>query len=246
MAIAFVSVGTALSGNAGTTTVSMAHAGTWVPGNIMLAGRTVKPSTATATDEPGWTAATNVTGGTGTAALDLGTTRGKVDYRVIIPGDASPITFDQASTPDSVSGCLIQYSKNLWSFWEVVATTGDDTTSGTGRTGTGSAISLRAGDVIVAFVHSNTDLATAYTAPAITASGMTITTTMRLTQGGASQGNDSGLAIYDGFVTAGTLASVAPAISLTGGPTSSGATSFVRLREVLFPVTPTMATMVPS
>lgn len=245
MAIAFATVGTALTGNAGTTTVSMAYPASLGVGNIVLAGRTVKPETATAADETGWTAIANATGGSGTTGIDTGATRGKVDYRFVVAADTGSITFDQASTPNSVSGCMIQYSKKSQASWDIVATTGNDSTVGTGRSATGSAISLQAGDVIVVFVHLETDATTAFTSPTIAATGMTITTTLRLGSGtgnsGSSQNNDSGLSIYDGFVTAGAVASVAPSLTLTAGPTNSGSTSFIRLREVAFPTVPITA-----
>lgn len=244
MAIVHVSTGTALSGNAGTTTVSIGYPASLAAPNMVLCGRTVKPSTATAADETGWTAVSNGTGGTAVAGLDVGTTRGKVDQRQVRTGDTGSITFDQASTPDSVSGCMIQYSKAANMEWEIVATTGDDTAHGTGRAATGSAISLQAGDVIVAFVHSDTDATTAWTAPAITATGMTFTTTERLAPSGASQGNDSGLSIIEGAITAGTLASVAPSISLSSGPSNCGLVTFVRLREVRPPTAPVMPTRI--
>jgi hypothetical protein len=241
VAIAFVTVGTALSGNAGTTTVTITYPASLVVGNMVLTGRTVKPETATAVDEAGWTAVANATGGTGTTNIDTGPTRGKVDYRTVAGGEGASVVFDQGSTPNSVSGCMIQYSKAPLTTWDVVATTGNDATFGTGRSATGSAISLRAGDVIVAFVHSDTDTTTAFTSPTIAATGMTITTTQRLAPSGSSQNNDSGLCIFDGFITAGTEASVAPSLTLTAGPSNSGSTSFVRLREVPFPVVPITA-----
>ena len=230
--IAVASVGARTTGNAGTTTTAVARpvAGN-VAGNITLVGRTIKPSTATGTAESGWTQQINVTGGTAAAAVDAGTTRLVVDYQILAGGESGSVTFDQASTPDSVASCMITYSKPSGT-WDIVSTAGDDTTHAAGRTATGAAISLQAGDVIVCFVASDTDATTAYTAPAITATGMTFTTTQRLAAGGVSQGNDSGIAIFDGLITAGTTASVAPTLTLSGGPNNCGAVGFVRLRAV--------------
>lgn len=242
MAVAHVATGTALSGNAGTTNVSIARPGSGnSAGNITLVGRSIKPESATGSNESGWSnIVAGTTGGTGTTGVDVGLTRIVVDHQTLAGGESGSITFDQANSPNSVAGCMITYSKSL-SAWELVATTGDDNTHGTGRSATGSAISLQAGDVLVVFVASDTDSTTAYTSPSITASGMTITTTQRLGASGVSQNNDCGLAIFEGAITAGSVASVAPSISLSGGPSSCGPVAFVRLREVGTTVNATLA-----
>ena len=229
--ITLASVGARTTGNAGTITTAVARPVTGnVAGNITLVGRTIKPSTATGSVESGWTQQINVTGGTGTAAIDAGTTRLVVDYQILAGGESGSVTFDQTTSPDSVASCMITYSKSSGT-WEIVSTTGDDNTHGTGRTATGAAINLQVDDRLIAFVASCTDATTAYTSPAFTATGMTFgTVTQQLPAGGVSQGFDSGIAIIDALIIAGTAASVAPTFTCTGGPSSCGAVGFIRLR----------------
>lgn len=232
MSISHVATGTRTSGNAGTTTTAVARPGSGnSAGNLTLCGRSIKPSTATAAVESGWTQQANTTGGTGASAVDAGATRIAVDHQTLVGGESGSVTFDQGSTPNSVASCMITYSKTTAGPWAIVSTTGDDATHGTGRSATGSAINIGVGDVIVVYVASDTDATTAYTSPAITATGMTITTNERLAAGGVSQNNDCGIMIYEGVVTAGTRANVAPSISLSGGPSSCGPVAFIRLRE---------------
>ena len=235
MAVSHVATGARTTGNAGTTTTAVARPATGnTAGSITICGRTIKPETATGTAEAGWTQTANATGGTGTSGADTGPTRVVADYQVLAGGESGSVTFDQSGTTNSVASCMITYNQ-AGSGFEVVSTTGADNTHANGRTAAGSAISLQAGDVIVAFVASCSDNATAYTSPAFTATGMTFTTTERLAAGGVSQGNDCGIAIFEGTITAGAQASVAPTLTLSGGTLNCGPVAFVRLREIAAP-----------
>lgn len=233
MAIAHVATGARTTGNAGTTTTTIARPTSGnTAKNITLVGLAIKPETATTTAETGWWLIANGTGGTGTSALDTGPTRIATHYQTLVGGETGSVTFDQANTPNSVASCMITYSKATGGAWGIATTTGDDNTHGTGRTATGAAISLQSGDMIVAFVASDTDATTAYTSPTFSATGMTFgTVTERLGAGGVSQNNDCGITIFEAAITAGTEATVAPTLTLSGGPSSCGPIAFIRLRE---------------
>jgi hypothetical protein len=236
MAIAHRASGTQLSGNAGTTTVTIGLPTSGVVvGDLRLVGRTVKPSSATTIAESGWGLAGEATGGTGASALDAGATRGRVDYREVASGDPTSVTFDQGNTPNAVAGVAVAYSKSASQVWSVGSISGDDTTHATGRSATASgSVVGRVGDMIVAFVHSDTDATTAYTSPAITVPGFNIaTTTIRVNAGGVSQNNDAGIAVVEGLITGGPAGdwSMTPSISLSGGPSNCGPVIFVFIGE---------------
>lgn len=146
MAITHVGHGTR---GAGTTTTTPAYpTSSVVAGRLAVAHRAVKPQTATATAEAGWTQQANVTGGTGTTGVDVGQTRLSVDTRVLVGGETNP-TFDQATTPNAVTSALGVFDPGGGT-WSLEATTGNDTTHGTGRSYTGAAVlSLAPGDMLL-------------------------------------------------------------------------------------------------
>lgn len=230
MAISHIGHGARVT--AGTTTATPAFpASSVVAGRLAIAHRAIKPNTATATAEAGWTQIQNVTGGTGTTGVDVGQTRLSVDTKVLVGGEANP-TFDQASSPNSVTGAIGVYDPGGGT-WDVASTLGNDATHGTGVSYTGAAaLALQPGDVLLCIAASDTDSATAYTSPAFTAAGVTFSApVVRLARGGATTGNDVGSFIYETTVSAGT-ATVAPAFTASGGPSSCGPCAFVRLRAI--------------
>ena len=215
----------------GTTTVAPSYPAGVSAGRLAIASRVIKPQTATGTAEAGWTQQVTATGGTGTTGADVGQTRVVVDTLVLTGGESGSVTFDNASTPNSSHGVIQIYTKTD-DAWSIAATSGSDTTHGTGRSATGAAISLAPGDVVVAVVASDTDDATAWTSPAITASGITFgSTTERLGAGGVTTGNDCGLSIFEATVSSGT-ASAAPTLTLSGNINNCGPVAFIRLREL--------------
>ncbi len=213
----------------GTTTVTPTLGGV-LPGRLAVAGRAIKPESATATAESGWVQRASATGGTGTTGADVGLTRIAIDTRTLLSGDTSP-TFDQANSPNSVVGAIGTYSKDEDCEWDIQVATGDDSSHGTGRSITAT-LELYPGDMVLAVVASDTDTSTAFTASSFSATGITFgTSTQRLGAGGVTTGNDSGLYWYENTVTAGS-GSVTVTFSLTGGPSSCGPVALVRLRQV--------------
>lgn len=219
----------------GTTTVAPAYPSGVAAGRLAIASRVIKPSTATGTAESGWTQRVSQTGGTGTQGIDTGPSRVVVDTRLLDGSESGSVTFDNASSPDSSHGIIQIYSAT--GTFDIVTTTGDDASHGTGRNATGGAIALAPGDVLVAILASDTDTSTAFTgvSTAISAPGITFgTTSQRLPAGGVATGQDCGLHVYEATVSSGT-ATAAPSIALTGGPSNCGPVAFLRLRAVAIP-----------
>jgi len=228
--IQFVAIGARSAG--GTTTVAPSYPSGVAAEVLAVAGRSEKPETATCLDEPGWMPLADRTGGTGTTGIDVGLTRAHCDVRELLGTESGSVTFDQGNSPNSVNGWIALYSKDPSYEWRYIATSGDDNTHGTGRSATGSAIDFLPGDMLIAICSSDTDTNTAYTSPALTASGITFgTTNQRLGAGGVTTGNDTGGMHYDAIVVSGS-GTVAPTLTLSGGPSACGAVLFIRLRQV--------------
>jgi hypothetical protein len=232
--IAHVATGARSAG--GTTTVSPAYPSGVAAGVLAIASRVIKPNTATGTPEAGWDQQVSATGGTGTTGADVGLTRVVIDTKELVGSESGSVTFDNATTPNSSHGVIQLYSKDSAKAWEILTSSGSDATHGTGRSATGgTTLPLAAGDVVVAVVASDTDATTAWTSPAITASGITFgATTSRLGAGGVATGNQCGLSIFEATVSSGS-GTVAPVLTLSGGPSNCGPVAFIRLREVTPP-----------
>lgn len=234
MAVAHTATGSRSAG--GSTTVVPSYPAGVAANRLAIASRVIKPQTATGTAEAGWTQRATVTGGTGTTGADTGQTRCVVDTKLLDGSESGSVTFDNAATPNNSHAVISIYQIAAGKFWDIATTSGSDATHGTGRSVAASpAISLQPGDVVLAISASDTDTATAFTSPAITATGLTFgATTERLGAGGTATGNQSGLHIHEATVATGT-STVAPALSLSGGPSNCGPTVFVRLREISAP-----------
>jgi hypothetical protein len=229
MTIAFGTIGAKSAG--GTTTVSIAMPASDAAGDMLVAGRSLWPSTATCTNEAGWTAGGDLGGGTG-AAADAHTTKARIDYKIATGSDTDPTVFDQAGTPNGCVGICARYTKTAAAWGAAATATGDDATHGSGRSATAStAISFQPGDMLVAVAAVDTDANAGITAPAFTASGITFgTTTARNGGAGVTTGNDGNVILFDALVTAGT-GTVAPTLAFTLVTTQCGPVSFLRLRE---------------
>ena len=231
MAVSHQATGSRSAG--GTTTVSLAYPAGVSAGRLAIASRVIKPDTALGSTESGWLQRVSASGGTGTTGADVGLTRVVVDTKVLDGSESGSVTFDQTTSPNSAHGVIQIYTCAGGSVWDVAATQGSDATHGTARAATGAGtFTLAPGDVVLAIVASDTDTATAWTSPAITASGITFgAATQRLAAGGVTTGNQTGLSIIEATVSSGTGAAQ-PAVSLSGGPSNCGPVAFLRLREV--------------
>jgi hypothetical protein len=244
----FVAVGTKTAADATPNSIDVAHPAGTAAGQILVAGRCTWRSSAECdpADETGWTNAGELAGGTGTAA-DAHTTIIRADTRELSGALAGPTAFDQTGTPSTTGGAIAvigSYQKYSGS-WATATATGDGATHAANRSVTASStIAFEPGDVLVAFAAVDTDTSlAAFSAPALTASGITFSTTTRRTSGaGITTGNDGNIEMFDATVTAGT-ATVAPNLAFTTSTAQCGPVVFVRLRggPAVAPSAPTLS-----
>jgi len=235
--VEFVTLGAKSAG--GTATVSVAYPASVATNYMAIAGRSAWDNAVTTAAEAGWDSHTDLLGGlVGTNIADSHQTRVALDIRNLIGNESGSVTFDQGGTAGGCIGEMIMY-KSYTGLWLTETASGDDNTHGANRAITASAsISLAPNDVVVAVVATDTDtnLAT-FSAPAITAAGITFDTTTRRTTGaGVTTGNDGNIEIFDARVLSGT-ATAAPAVAFTTGTNQCGPAAFIRLRSDL-PVIP--------
>ena len=236
--VVFTAIGAKTGADATPNSIDVAHPAGTAASQILVAGRCTWRSSAECdpSDETGWTNQGELAGGTGTAA-DAHTTIIRADTKELSGSDAGPTSFDQTGTPSTTGGAtgvIASYTKaDSGATWDVENTTGDDAGHAANRSATGSAtIDFAVGDVLVAIAAVDTDAALTITAPALTASGITFSTTNRRTSGaGSTTGNDGNIELFDATVTAGS-ATVAPTLAFTTGTSQCGPVSFVRLRSV--------------
>lgn len=231
MAVAHVATGARGAGANGTGGNAPADYPSGVAaGRLAVACIVRKPETVSATAV--WTQQIVATGGTGTTGVDVGPTKIDLQTKVLDGTESGTVNFPLGASPFTSAGIANISIYQCAGDWLLATSAGDDTTHGTGRSATGTtSIALAPGDVVVAFVGSDTDATTAWTSPAITASGITFgATTERLAPGGTNTGNDVGFSIHEATVSSGS-GTAAPAISLSSGPSNCGPVAFLRLRE---------------
>lgn len=240
--VEFVSVGAKSAGSA--TATSIAYPTGIAAGRLVLAGRAGWRSDLTMANEAGWTNTAELGGGTGTA-IDAHTTKIRVDRLEQTGSESGSVTFDESgSTNPGCLGIMLNYANAAATTWDVATSTGTDDTHGANRSATGSGtVSFQPGDVLVAFVAVDTDTSLAtFSAPALTASGITFDTTTRRSpaSAGVTTGDDGNIEAFDATVSSGT-GTVAPTLAFTTGTSQCGPVAFVRLRAASSGVTGTVA-----
>lgn len=218
----------------GTTTVAIPIGASAVPaGSLIVLARCLWLSTATATNETGWTPSAELTGGTGTA-IDAHTTRLRLDYKVAVGTEAgTTITLDNAGTISGGIGQSIVLKKDAakaWSFDSRIAT---DDAHGTGRSVTfGTALDVIADDLLIIFIAVDSDASFSQGAGSVmtgTATYLSPPTSISPSATGVLTGVDGNLmvqrAIVDGAGTVTGYTSDATA-------SSCGPVAVLRLREV--------------
>lgn len=227
MAIAFGAIGT--KAGVGTTTEAIAYPASVGAGDLLLACRCIWLGTATADDEPGWTAAGRLSGGTGTA-VDDHTTIAAADWTEAAGGETGSVTFDQTGAT-GIMAAMLRYTKGAGTTWDVAAQTGDDATHGTDRSVTlSSSHTVAVGDWVVAVVAVDTNTTLAGVASPAFSGTATFGTVNRRTSGtGTSTGNDGNIEVWDAEVTG---AGTCTGFSFTTTTTQCGPIDIVRLREV--------------
>lgn len=234
MAISFGAIGA--KNTSGTTTISVDYPASPAAGDIAIAGRVLWDSAATATDETGWTAAADGTGGTGSTA-DSHTSRARIDYRQLDGSETGSVTFDQGGTISGALGVMLRYTKDSSKLWDVAFGTSSDTTHGVDRgTSPSGTINLQTGDMIIAVVAVDTDAALTITNPIFnTNSGgavVTGTKTRRTSGVGVTTGNDGNVEVFDALVTSGGPQDCTLSFAMTTATSQCGPVAWIRLREV--------------
>lgn len=214
----------------GSTATNVAYVGV-ATGRLAILMATVKlGSAAWLLPPPGWTLIADVSGGTGTSAVDVGTTRLGVWSRVLRGDESGNVTVNNVGGESSGGGMSV-YASSLGGWVVPIAVTGDDTGHGTGRTAVCGAwaSALAANDWVVMAHSSDTDGTGAVSAFTITQTSATFGTTVIRNQRLSSDGNDCGLYSGDVPVTAGNAN--APTLGFTYATSQCGASAAIRLRE---------------
>jgi hypothetical protein len=228
-------------GSSGIETVSTAKgvSSTTVAYTNVAAGRlallfcTIKLGSALFSTTPptGWTSVVDSgSGGTGTTAADVGTTRVGVWYRVLDGTETGSVTVVAAGS-ESMAGGMSVYSSSLGTWTAPIAVIGNDTGHGTNRSCVCGAwaSALAAGDWVATAFASDTDTNPSITSPTITQTSATFGTVNTRNVRLSSSGNDTGLYTFDASVTTGNAN--APTIGFTTATSQCGPGVAIRLRE---------------
>jgi len=237
-AIALRAAGTSTAVAATATTLNPAVPAGTTTGDLSVLCVEAKPYTTAITTPSGWTKIGETTNGTTVSGIDTGSMKVAMYVKEsATPGAIGAITM---ATPDSACAVIHSYSKDPSYAWNYSAfTTGSQTTNQANYSATGAAgLAVAADDWVVAATAVNTDLAVGGpSAQSIGGmSGATLAVSVRTAgtsdgQGLVTTGNDSRLMVVDADVTAGSSNS-APTMTYTLGSSSSGASIWLRLREV--------------
>jgi hypothetical protein len=177
------------------------------------------------------------TGGAGASGVDSGQTTATVFYRIADGTESGTLTVSITS-----GNCITARIQNLGhssgagsAAWDLLGGGGGDSSAGTNWTISTLFTDARAADYLIAGSAVNGNSFT-FSAPAITATGLTMgTENLRIDQSSA-QGDDSRLVISthpvsSGTVTSGTV-SFAMTASGTAGSEPAGSTVWLRVREL--------------
>lgn len=202
-------------------------------GNLLLLSVASKYPTNGPATPSGWTLLDQVQGGHGSAGADAGNVYCTVFYKVADGTETGTLTLTLTGVNSSFSRIFRYVTNSSSAFDTLASTTGSQNTPGTSWSVTGAADpGIRAGDVVVAFSAINSDAYT-YSAEAITATGMTFTSTTEQLDAGTGGGDDTYLVVADARGTAGP-SSAAPVFAMTASGSATdnpaGAVVFARLR----------------
>ena len=193
---------------------------------------------ATAPSMPGgWTLVpdSELEGGTGTWAADAGTRRVCYFRKDTVSGtETGTVTVSLGggvTTNNTLRATIFTTVRPPGTTLQVAATTGQDTTNGTGFSATGSAtLALDVGDLVMVGVGQNIDTGT-QSAVALSATGIEFAPRQSIRSDAVTNGNDH-RHILDAFHVLAGSATVAPTYSYTISAAGSGAVSFLRLRAL--------------
>lgn len=185
----------------------------------------------------GWTkiGASELEGGTGTWGVDTGTRRVTFFRKDTTVGDetgAVTVSLDGTAN-NTLRATIFRVEVTSGYGIEYEATTGADTTNGTGFSAAGGSIGFEPGDLLAILVAQNIDSGT-QSAQSISASGVTFGTRTNRASTAVTNGNDH-RHILDTVPVSGT-ATAAPTYAYTISAAGSGSVAFLRMREVAPPV----------
>ncbi|WP_392971199.1 hypothetical protein [Streptomyces sp. LN245] len=179
----------------------------------------------------GWTLVGSASGGGGSFGASAGPRRLTLFARGLLGGDANPTTaIPSGSSGSVIAGRIVSLSKSAGTGWRWAASFGDDQTSGTAFSATGStALTWKSGDfALIGYgVASSTD---SYSAEALAAAGITFGTVTERADAAVATGNGATAALASCTVSSGT-ATVAPTVTATLASASIGIAGVMRIRE---------------
>ena len=179
----------------------------------------------------GWSLVGSASGGGGTFGASAGPRRLTFFARVLVGGDANPTTaIPSGSSGSLITGRIVSLSKTAGTGWRWATSFGDDQTSGTAFSATGTAaLTWKAGDfALIGYgVASNAD---SYTVEALAATGITFGAVTERADNAVTTGNGATAATASCVVSSGT-ATQAPTITATLASASTGISGVMRVRE---------------
>jgi hypothetical protein len=185
----------------------------------------------------GWTSLGTYNGGSGAFGGDSGNARMTAFYTQAEDRYTGSVTTTIASG-NAVIGQILAIHKPATGSWNIDSDGGTDSTGGTAWSVTGSGIDLSSsngGDLVLMMSALNTDTYS-YSTHGLSASGITFADVTETGQFTTSTGNDVGLTVATGRVTAGSGTGVAPTYTMTAsGSTANaptGATLFLKVNGV--------------
>lgn len=222
----------------GTTGAQSTHTDAITPAVVGSAGQLAvlqvlsgHPSDPVPSTPSGWTLVGSASGGGGAFGASAGPRRLTYFARVLVGGDANPTTaIPSGSAGSLIVGRIFSLSRTAGTGWRWAASFGDDQTSGTAFSVTGTtSLTWKAGDFAVLGygVASNAD---SYTAEAVTATGITFGAVTEQADAAVTTGNGASVALATCSVSSGT-GTQAPTITATLATASTGIAGVMRVRE---------------
>ncbi len=241
MAIAHVSNGTAGVGTTGIA--ALAYPASTTAGNLLTMYIASKYPPNGPTKPTGWElpADNQGTGGVGAAGADSGEMYSTVYYRISDGTEGGGTIALTATSGNSITARMAQYSKAGGTVWDLACTYGGDVTAGTDISVTGvGVLDITTNDLVQVSFATNTDL-NVHTLETLTVPGCTFGVFSERNDSSTGQGDDCGLVMCTYPCTGGPASGVpvwAATSSATTGNNPAGAAVFLRMREVT-PVTTT-------
>ncbi|WP_329214788.1 hypothetical protein OG352_05165 [Streptomyces sp. NBC_01485] len=192
----------------------------------------------------GWTLVESFSGGGGSFGSGTGPRRLTWFARVLIGSDAAPATSLPTGTGELLAGRIHVLSRSAGTGWRWAASSGEDTSSGTGfSAAAATALTWAVGDF--ALIGYALPVSTAaLSAEAITATGITFGTVTERADDQITSGNAGRLGAATGSVTAGT-GTQTPTLAATASTATTGVAGVLRVREASAALTATAQAVFP-